>query len=91
MKPLLNHSCHVPLVSVIARVCESLLAEELFLDQPRADEATKRVGATSLVVGTASTRTTERLLSDQGSGCLAVCRSYMVSFDAKLYRCYETY
>jgi putative N-acetylmannosamine-6-phosphate epimerase len=50
--------------SMVARVGKSILAEELFLDQPRADETAKRIGATSLVIGTASTGTTEGLLSD---------------------------
>ena len=46
--------------------------EELLLDQTRRGEAEDRVGGTSLVVGTGCTRSTERLLADQGSCRLTV-------------------
>lgn len=57
---------------VVAGVFETSLGEELFLYQARAGEAAERVGASSLVVGATGTSATERLLSDQGSGGLAV-------------------
>lgn len=57
---------------MVAGVGESILAEELFLDQARADEAAQGVGATSLVVGATSAGTTEGLLANKSSGGLAV-------------------
>ena len=57
---------------MVAGVGESILAEELFLDQARADEAAQGVGAASLVVGATSAGTTEGLLANKSSGCLAV-------------------
>lgn len=57
---------------MVAGVKESILAEELFLDQARADEAAQGVGATGLVVSATSAGTTEGLLSNKSSGCLAV-------------------
>jgi hypothetical protein len=48
------------------------LGEELLLDQTGRCEAEDRVGGTSLIVGTGGTGTTERLLADEGSCCLAV-------------------
>jgi hypothetical protein len=77
MKSLLNH-CYITLPSVVARVGEFLLAEELFFDQPRADETTKRIGTTGLIIGTASASTAEGLLSNQSSGSLAVCREMII-------------
>lgn len=65
---------------MVARVGESFLTEELFLNQARADEAAEGIGATSLVVSATSTGTTEGLLSNKSSGCLAVCeRIWLVS------------
>lgn len=70
----IKQSFYVPTL-VVAGVSEpSLLIEELLLNQSGANKTAKGVGATSLVIGSASTSTTERLLADKGSGCLAVCR-----------------
>ena len=70
----IKHSFYVPTL-VVAGVSEpSLLIEELLLNQSGANKTAKGVGATSLVVCSASTSTTERLLADKGSGCLAVCK-----------------
>lgn len=57
---------------VVAGVSVTSLGEELLLNQTRASEATQNIRATSLVIGTTSAGTTERLLTDQGSGSLAV-------------------
>lgn len=60
---------------MVTRVSEPvLLTEEFLLNQTGANETTKRVRATSLVVSSASTSTTERLLADKGGGCLAICK-----------------
>jgi hypothetical protein len=57
------------LVAGIQILC---LGEKFFLDQTGRSEAENRVGRTGLVVGTGSTRSTERLLADQSSSCFAV-------------------
>ena len=73
-KKSINYAFYIPTL-VVAGVCEPiLLTEEFLLNQPGANETTKRVRATSLVVSSASTSTTERLLADKGSRCLAICK-----------------
>lgn len=72
-KPI-NYSFYISTL-VVARVHKPLiLIKEFLLNQPWANKATQSIRATSLVVSSASTRTTERLLSDKGSGCLAICK-----------------
>lgn len=57
---------------VVAGVGETMLREELLLNQPRAGKSTQRIRATSFVIGTTGTGTTEGLLTNKRSSCLAV-------------------
>jgi hypothetical protein len=63
---------------LVARIQILGLGEKFFLDQTGRSEAENRVGRTGLVVGTGSTRSTERLLADQSSSCLAVYRNISI-------------
>lgn len=57
---------------LVARVGNLVRRDELLLDRAQADEAGEQVSATGLVVRTTGTRTTERLLTNNSTGALAV-------------------
>lgn len=57
---------------VVAGVSVASLREELLLNETRASEAAQNIRATSLVIGTTSAGTTERLLTNKRSSSLAV-------------------
>jgi hypothetical protein len=57
---------------LVAGVQVLSLGEELLFDQARRGEAEDKVGGTSLVVGTGGAGSTERLLADESSCCLAI-------------------
>lgn len=57
---------------VVAGVGKTMLREELLLNQPRAGESAQRIRATGFVIGTTGTGTTEGLLTNKRSSCLAI-------------------
>lgn len=69
-KAIWNHSLSA--LVCVAGIFNGVGGDKLLLHGAQADEAGEQVGTASLVVGTAGTSTTERLLADDGTSALAV-------------------
>lgn len=61
-----------PSILCVAGISNVVGRAELLLDRPQADEARQEVGTAGLVVGPASSGTTERLLANHSASALAV-------------------
>ena len=63
---------HQKILQDVGRVVEIFQANEVLLDTPRTDEAIEDVDASSLIIGSTSTSTTERLLANNSTSALLV-------------------